>query len=52
VPLEVPAADLAFWDVAAGAFEVESIRYVVRVGPSSRDLPLEGTFAVVHGDAP
>jgi beta-glucosidase len=46
VVLDLPAAELAFWDVAAGAWEVEPISYAVRVGPSSRDLPLEATFAV------
>ncbi len=46
VRFEVRAADLAFWDVVAGAFEVEAISYGVRVGPSSADLPLEATFAV------
>jgi len=46
VEFELRAADLAFYDVAAGAWEVEPIAYAVRVGPSSRDLPLVGTFAV------
>jgi beta-glucosidase len=42
----VRAADLAFWDTVAGAFEVEAISYMVRVGGSSADLPLEATIAV------
>jgi beta-glucosidase len=46
VPFEVRAADVAFWDSAAGAFVVEPIAYDVAVGPSSRDLPLTGSFAV------
>jgi beta-glucosidase len=52
VPFEVPAADLAFWDVAASRWEIEPISYRVRVGASSRDLPLEATFAVTAGDPP
>ncbi len=46
VAFDVRARDLAFWDVTAGAWEVEPITYDVRVGPSSRDLPLTGSFAV------
>src|SRR4029453_8621855 len=33
-PLDVRAADLAYWDVAAGAGAVEPIAYGVHVGPS------------------
>ena len=44
--LRVPAADLAYWDVASGTWVVEATRYQVLVGASSRDLPLEGAFAV------
>jgi beta-glucosidase len=46
VSFDVHARDLAFWDDAAGGWEVEPITYVVQVGSSSRDLPLAGTFAV------
>ncbi|HUE29606.1 MAG TPA: glycoside hydrolase family 3 C-terminal domain-containing protein, partial [Verrucomicrobiae bacterium] len=46
VPFEVRARDLAYWDAGAGAFVVEPIAYTVEVGPSSRDLPLAGAFAV------
>jgi beta-glucosidase len=46
VAFDVRAADLAFWNTAAGAWEVEPITYDVRVGPSSRDLPLTGSFAI------
>jgi beta-glucosidase len=46
VSFDVRAADLAFWNTATGAWEVEPITYDVRVGSSSRDLPLVGTFAV------
>jgi beta-glucosidase len=46
VAFTLRAADLAFWDVAAGGWTVEPIAYQVEVGPSSRDLPLSGTFTV------
>ena len=46
VPLELRTTDLAFYDVDAGAWEVEPIEYVVRVGGSSGDLPLEGSFTI------
>jgi beta-glucosidase len=48
VPLDVRAADLAYWDVAAGAWTIEPIAYDVHVGPSSGDLPLSGTFTVTR----
>jgi beta-glucosidase len=47
VPLEVRAADLAYWDVGAGAWTVEAITYGVHVGPSAADLPLAGSLTVV-----
>ncbi len=46
VELRVPATDLAFWDVDAGAWEVEAIEYEARVGPHSGDTPLRETFRV------
>jgi len=46
VSLAFAAADLAFWDVTTNTFVVEPISYVVQVGSSSRDLPLQTTFAV------
>src|SRR5262245_2222198 len=46
VPIEVRAADLAYWDVGTGAWRVEPITYGVHVGPSSADLPLSGAFTV------
>ena len=46
VSFPLRAADLAFWDTAAGGWEVEAITYDVAVGSSSRDLPLAGSFAV------
>jgi beta-glucosidase len=46
VTLEVPVADLAYFDVGADRFIVEPIEYVAEVGSSSRDLPLEARFRV------
>ena len=46
VAFPVRAADLAYWDTTAGAWTVEPITYGVAVGPSSRDLPLQGTFTI------
>ncbi len=46
VSLEVPIRDLAYYNVGASAWQVESITYGVHVGPSSRDLPLTTTFDV------
>jgi beta-glucosidase len=46
VTFDVRAVDLAFWDAAAGAWSLEPIRYGIHVGPSSRDLPLEGAVTV------
>jgi beta-glucosidase len=46
VPLEFPATDLAFFDVAANEFVVEPIDYLVECGASSRDLPLQARFSV------
>ncbi len=48
----VRAADLAYWDVAAGGWTVEPTTYGVRVGGSSRDLPLEATFTVARDAQP
>jgi beta-glucosidase len=49
VPLRVPVADLAYWDVTTGAFVVEPMTYRVLVGTSSRDLPLAQSFTVRRG---
>ena len=46
VALEVPIRELAYYDVGAGAWQVEPITYGVHVGPSSRDLPLTTSFDV------
>src|SRR5262249_52068122 len=52
VALAVPAADLAYWDVATGRWTVEPATYGVQVGGSSRDLPLEGTFTIAEDGQP
>jgi beta-glucosidase len=49
VVFDVAVKDLAFYDVDASAWQVESIGYTVQVGPSSRDLPLSATFSVKGG---
>jgi beta-glucosidase len=46
VTLTVAVADLAFWDVAAGAWEVEAIEYRIDVGPNAEDVQLTETFRV------
>jgi beta-glucosidase len=46
VPLELAAADLAYWDAGRHDWVVEPITYEVCAGPSSRDLPLCATVAV------
>ncbi len=46
VLFDLAAEDLAFYDVEAEDWEVESIAYTVNVGSSSRDLPLSAMFAV------
>src|SRR5262245_470129 len=46
VPLQVAAADLAYWDSNRGGWIVEPLDYELCVGASSRDLPLCGSVAV------
>jgi beta-glucosidase len=46
VLFDLRAEDLAFYDVEAGGWEVESISYRVHLGPSSRTLPVSATFTV------
>lgn len=46
VTIEVPIANLAYWNTAQSAFVVESTHYRVEVGPSSRELPLSSSIAV------
>lgn len=44
--MEVEAADLAYYNVQTGTWEVEETEYKVYVGASSRDLLLSDTFTV------
>lgn len=46
VVLDLRAADLAYWDTTTNGWALEPITYLVRVGSSSRDLPLEGAVTV------
>jgi beta-glucosidase len=46
VPFDVRTQDLAFYDVATEALVTEPITYGIHVGPSSRNLPLQGSFAI------
>ena len=46
VALPLQASDLPLYDVDANSWEVERITYSVQVGPSSRELPLQASFAV------
>jgi beta-glucosidase len=43
----VQARDLAYYSPDACRWEVEDIQYVVRIGASSRDIRLTGTFRIV-----
>ncbi len=46
VLFDLPAEELAFYDVAVGDWDVEPISYTIHIGPSSRDLRLSGSFTV------
>jgi beta-glucosidase len=46
VNFEVPAKDLAYYDIGTQSWRVEPITYTVHVGPHSRDLPLSASFRV------
>jgi beta-glucosidase len=48
VTFDLAAKDLAYYDVATGAWRVEPIAYTVRVGAHSRDLPLSASFRIVE----
>jgi beta-glucosidase len=50
VEIAVPTDELAFWSVADEAWVVESGRYTVAVGSSSRDLPLSAAVDVVGNE--
>lgn len=47
VSLDVPVAELAYWNTTTHAFEVEATTYRIEVGSSSRDLPLVADVVVV-----
>jgi beta-glucosidase len=51
VEIAVPVNDLAYYDVAEGAWVLEGLEHEVHVGTSSRDLPLSTTLTVV-GERP
>jgi len=46
VSVDVPVADLAFWDVTRGRFVVEESAHKVQVGASSGDIRLSASFRV------
>lgn len=46
VSVDVPIAELAFWDVTRGRFVVEEAPHRVMVGRSSRDIRLTAAFTV------
>jgi beta-glucosidase len=48
VTLEFPAEDLAHWDEAQNAWEIEPISYTLAAGSSSRDLQATTSFEVVR----
>jgi beta-glucosidase len=50
VEIAVPTDELAFWSVADEGWVVESGRYTVAVGSSSRDLPLSAAVDVVGNE--
>jgi beta-glucosidase len=50
VEIPIPTDELAFWSVADEAWVVESGRYTVAVGSSSRDLPLSASVDVAGNE--
>jgi len=46
VELEIPVSELSYYDVALGRFVVGPATYEVKVGVSSRELPLKASFRV------
>ena len=50
VEIAIPTAELAFWSVADDAWVVESGRYTVAVGSSSRDLPVSASVDVAGNE--
>ncbi|WP_194909924.1 glycoside hydrolase family 3 C-terminal domain-containing protein [Catenulispora rubra] len=52
VHFSLSAQDASYWDTAAQAWTLGAGNYTVRVGDSSRSLPLTGTFDVNHTTGP
>ncbi len=52
VGLELPVDRLAYYDVAESRWLLEPIEYAVRVGTSSRDLPLTASLVVQPSQRP
>ncbi|WP_326953816.1 glycoside hydrolase family 3 C-terminal domain-containing protein [Amycolatopsis sp. NBC_01286] len=52
VRFELTAQDASYWSTDAHAWELGVGRYTVRVGDSSRNLPLSGGFRVDHTTGP
>ncbi|MGH3319841.1 MAG: glycoside hydrolase family 3 C-terminal domain-containing protein [Streptosporangiaceae bacterium] len=50
VTMTVPRRGYSYWSSAAHNWDVAPGAYTVSVGPSSRDLPLRGSFRVHHAD--
>ena len=46
VTFEIPARELAYYDVGSSRWKVEKGSYVLEAGSSSRDLTLRGVFAI------
>lgn len=52
VHFTLSAHDASYWETAAQAWTLEAGKYTVRVGDSSRSLPLSGTFDVTRTTGP
>jgi len=44
--IEIQASDLAYYDENTQSWVIEEITYSVQAGPSSRNLPLKGSFQI------
>ncbi len=47
VKFELPASELAFWDVVSESYKVETGTYTIMVGTSSANLPLQTTIDII-----
>jgi beta-glucosidase len=52
VTFQVSAQDASYWNSDAQAWTLGTGKYTVRVGDSSRNLPLSGSFGVDHTTGP